>query len=65
MAIVEYEQEILVLVLPFSRANNDQAELNRISGRMSRSSARLIYIHKPKYYKYDIFNQFMEYLFSF
>ena len=30
-----------LFALPFSRANNDQAELNRISGRMSRSSARL------------------------
>ena len=30
-----------LFALPFSRANNDQAELNRISGRTSRSSARL------------------------
>ena len=43
MAIVEYEQEIFALfALPFSRANNDQAELNRISALLHGTNVQIL-----------------------
>ena len=40
MAIVEYEQEILVFVCP---PKNDQAELNMISGLKNRTNVQILY----------------------